>query len=771
MKKFLKRAAISLFLLILGFFLFFLFLLNNSIPKIKGNVSLKGLAADVEIIRDHWGVPHIFAQNESDLFFACGYIHAQERMWQMELTRRAGFGRLSEIFGKAALERDKFMRTLCLKEGAQKDFEELTPSMKDLLLSYSKGINSWMNSRKFNWPLEFLILRHKPQPWRPMDSLIVKEIMALLLCADFPSETMRAKLVKKIGPEKALQILEEGVEIPESVVEVNDLPDWLTSLNLRGSNNWVLLGERTESGKPLLANDPHLEISLPSIWFEIHLHCPSLNSIGVSLPGVPLVIIGHNESIAWGITNSAADVQDLYIEKLNDSQDMYFDKDGWRPLVKKEEKIRVKGQKEPVTIEILWTERGPIITPSVIDSEPPISLRWTIYDGGKTAESIYLINKARTWQEFVKAVALFDAPSQNFIYADKEGNIGYYLSGKIPLRPKEAALFPFPGWKEEGRWKGFLGEEERPTLFNPDRGFIITANNKIVPDDFPYYISSDWEAPFRAERIKDLILQRKRHNLDSQKKIQNDVFSKKMKFFIPYIEDIKKLEGKAEEALNILKRWDFRMSSREGAALYKIFMNIFHEEVFKDELGEDFEEFDDLFRRKQAGLLRIISDPLSPWFDIKETQGVETRDEIIKISLEKAYDWLKERYGSPEKWDWTEINLLHFEHLLSQVPLFRFLNRGPYPMEGDNFTVRVFFSSSLKENWGVSYRQIIDLSNLNNSVCILSSGQSGNFLSRFYDDQIPLWLNGQYHPMLFYEDSIKENAEGTLILKPVSVTQ
>lgn len=765
MRKFLKLAPVSLLFLLLGFFVFFFFLLYSSLPKIKGKVFIEGLTADVEIIRDKWGIPHIFAQNENDLFFGCGYVHAQERMWQMELTRRAGFGRLAEIFGEKTLEKDRFMRVLCLKEAVKKDYEKLSPELKDLLFSYCKGVNSWIKSRKFSWPPGFLLLRHRPQLWRIQDILIIKEIMALLLCGDYQSEIIRARLLKKVGSKKALEILEEGVGLSSKDTDDGVLSDWLTSPNFKGSNSWVLADWRTESGKPLLANDPHLGISLPSIWYEIHLHCPSLNVIGVSFPGVPGVIIGHNESIAWGLTRSGADVQDLYIEKLNTSQDMYLDKNGWKPLIKKEEKIRVKGKKKAEIIEVLWTERGPIISPAIIASKTPLSLRWTIYEGGKTIEALYLLNKAQTWSEFVKALALYDAPSLNFVYADTKGDIGYYLSGKIPQRPKETALFPFPGWLEEGNWQGFIEEEEKPVFYNPESRFIVTANNNVIPDSYPYYIGLDWLSSFRADRIEELLLQEEKHSVESLKKIQNDVFSKKAELFLPYIKKIGKLQGASKEAINILNSWDLRISSGKEAALYKIFMNFLHEEVFMDELGQDFESFDTLFKVKQAGLLRIISDPLSPWFDKKETPIVETREEIIKISLERAYKWLREQYGPQEKWDWKKINSVYLQHPIGQTPLLKFFNRGPYPQDGDSFTIRASFSSSSKGIWGVSYRQIIDLSDFKNSISVLSSGQSGHFLSRFYDDQIPLWLEGKYHPMLFYLNDIQAKETGTLLLK------
>ncbi len=767
MKKFLKIALLSILLILLGFFFFIFIQIQGSLPKIKGTISLDGLGAEVRITRDNWGVPHIFAESENDLFFACGYVHAQDRMWQMELSRRAGFGRLSEIFGKRTLENDKFMRNIGLKEAAQRDFEKLLPRMKELLQSYSDGVNSWINTRKFNWPPEFMLLRHRPQLWQPLDSLVIKEIMALLLCVDYQSEAVRGRLVKKLGAEKALQIMEEGISAAYSEIEGLSLPEDLAPLPSQGSNNWVLAGSRTESGKPLLANDPHLEISLPPIWYEVHLVSPGLNVIGVSLPGVPAVIIGHNESIAWGMTNSEVDVQDLYLEKLNPSRDSYLDGGEWKPLVKKEEVIMVKGQKQPERMEVSWTRRGPLVSPLIVKSKSPISLSWTVHEGGQTMEAFYLLDRAESWIEFVEALKLFDAPSQNFVYADREGNIGYYLSGKIPLRPELAALFPFPGWKEEGAWKGILEEGKKPYLFNPGQGFIITANNKISTDDFPHYLSFDWEAPFRAERIKELLFQKEKHNIDSLKTIQNDIYSKKGELFLPYVWQIKDAEGKAEQALKILKGWDLLLSNGKEPALYEAFMKFFQEETFEDDLGEDFQNFNSHFRRKEAGLLRILSDPLSPWFDKKKTQGVETREEIIKMSLERAYELLEKNYGPADNWDWMKINSFTFKHALGAVPVFKFFNRGPYPMNGDSFTVRVM-SSSRNGTLAASYRQIIDLGNFKNSICVLSSGQSGHFKSRFYDDQIPLWIKGEYHPMLFDPKDIETNSAASLILKPLS---
>jgi penicillin amidase len=772
MKKFFKIAAISVSFFIFGFLLLLFLHFRISLPTIKGEILLKGIEKDVKIITDSWGVPHVFAQNERDLFFACGYIHAQERMWQMDLTRRSGFGELSEIFGRKIFKQDKIIRNLGLKEAAEKDFEKLSPEMKNFLLCYCRGINAWITSRKFNWPPEFLLLRYRPELWKPMDSIIIKQMMSRLLCLDFPSEAVRGRFVKKFGADKALQILEESIDVPPSSTEDTFLSETFFNIIYGGSNNWVISGERTESGKPLLANDPHLQIRVPPLWYEIHLKCPVFDVAGISLPGMPLVVIGHNAFIAWGITNSNADVQDLYVEKFNSSKDMYLNKNEWKPLQKKREIFRIEGEKEPEHMDIFWTERGPIISPLLIESQAPISLCWTIYEGGKGFDAFYLLNKARNWQEFVSAMKLFNSPSQNVVYADTQGNIGYYLSGRIPLRAKEVGLFPFPSWEENAAWEGYITDEEKPNLFNPPEGFIVTANHKIIPEDFPHYVSCEWESPFRAERIKELILQEEKLSIESLKRIQNDVYTKKGELILPFLDEIGKAEGSIKEALQILKEWNFQMDSGREPALFGIFMNCLHEEVFEDELGEDYRCFDLIFRRKPAGLLRILSDPHSLWFDNVKTSSLEKREEIIKLSLEKAYRWLRKKYGSPENWDWKKLNSVHFRHDLNEIPLFKFFNCGTYPVNGRAFTIRLAVSKDYYGlTHGASFRQIIDLSDFGNSVCVLSSGQSGHFLSHFYKNQIPLWLEGQYHPMLFDLDDIERRASGTLILKSLAQKQ
>jgi penicillin amidase len=434
--------------------------------------------------------------------------------------------------------------------------------------------------------------------------------------------------------------------------------------------------------------------------------------------------------------------------------------------LKRHEVIRVRGREKPDQITVNWTERGPIISPEIIKSLSPISLRWSVHDGGREFGAFFSLNKAENWDEFQDALSLYNAPSQNVAYADVDGNIGYALMGKIPLRSPDSALFPFPGWIESGRWQGFLKDEGKVSLVNPEDGIIVTANNRVLPESFPYYLSVDWDLPFRADRIRELLEQRDDHDIESFMKIQSDIYAKNSEVYLQVLEGLTGSDQELGKILNILRSWDRQMGSGKAPLLYKAFIDVLTEKALKDELGDDFLAFDFLFRRKHAGLMRILSDPHSPWYDNKDTPPAEIREEIVRESLRKAYEQLTNQYGEDKEWDWGSIHSIHYTHLLGEARLFRFFNRGPFPVYGDAFTVNASFSKDASTTHGPSYRQIIDLSDMRNSVCVITSGQSGHFLSRHYDDQISLWLEGQYHPMLFHQEDIEANMRGRLLLKP-----
>ncbi|MFC2170292.1 penicillin acylase family protein, partial [Acidobacteriota bacterium] len=725
------------------------------------------------IIRDNLGIGHIFAKNENDLFFACGYLQAQDRLWQMELSRRAAYGTLSEIFGEKTLEYDIQARVLGLRRAAEADYKKLSPKLKILLSAYCNGVNYCIKTKK-TLPLEFLILRDKPRTWTILDSLLIKQLMAFTLSTSMNFELLRIKLIGKIGEDRTNEIFHSysGETRNNAALKLFDAKEPNLQGRSFGSNNWVVGGTLSQTGKPLLANDPHLGVNiLPSVWFGIHLNCPGINVIGASLAGVPAVVIGHNDNIAWGITNSFVDVQDLFLEKLDQANNKYLFNGEWRDLTIFQEKIVVRGRKNPKIIKIKWNHRGPIITPWVIKSDTPISLRWVIHDGGKTYESFYLINKAKNWESFLAGVSLFDTPSQNFVYADQAGNIGYYLGGKIPIRNNHKGLFPMTGETDEYDWIGYVKETENPLIFNPIGQFIVTANNKIASSDYPVFLSDEYLAPFRAERIKELLLKQQNHSLQSFKDIQLDKISRRARYFLPLIRGASNLSGDAKKAQDILTNWNGEMTEGKEAALFHLFIRFFKENSFEDELEECFPQFRDLTATRWAGLLKIMNNPQSRWFDIIYTPEIETREDILRLCLAQAFLWLIENSGASENWDWARMHSVNYQHALGQVPILSFFNRGPFSISGSEDTVNASFydeKNPYQTNTGVSYRQIIDLANMKNSVFVFSSGQSGHLLSRHYDDQIQPWLDGEYYPMLFDYIDIVRAKEATLILKPAS---
>ncbi|MCP2605117.1 penicillin acylase family protein [Candidatus Aminicenantes bacterium AH-873-B07] len=771
MKKSLKIILFTVLSLIIGIIFILIYLFHSSLPQIKGEISIKGISNRIEIIRDKFGIPHIFAKNEKDLFFACGYVHAQDRLWQMELMRRSGYGTLSEIFGEKTLKRDIRARILGLKIAAQKELNNLNPKIKKIFLYYCKGVNAYIKKKK-NLAPEFTIIGFKPKNWTILDSLIIKQTMALILSSNMNSEFLRMELNKKFRIKKLEEILSFSSNERKIISFSNIGFDFSFFQNkIPGSNSWVVDGTLTKTGKPLLANDPHLTITHPPIWYELHLNCPGINVIGVSIPGTPGIIIGHNDNIAWGMTYSYVDVQDLYLEKLDKKGQRYLYNKKWRNLKIYEEKIKIKGKKKPKIIKIKWTHRGPIISPWIYKSDIPISLKWTIYEGGRTPEAIYLINKAKNWKEFIKGASLFDSPSLNLTYADRNGNIGYYLTGKIPLRKNHNGLFPVSGDTDKFEWIGYLKENEKPFSYNPPQHFIITANNKMVSDDYPYFLGNDYLASFRAKRIKELLLKEEKHTIKSFQKIQLDIISNKARLLLPFIKELKKLSKEAKKAQEILKNWNGAMEEGKEAALFQVFLRFLIENTFKDELEIVFSRFREVTFERQAGILQIVNSPNSSWFDNVKTPEIETRNDIIELSLAQAYSWLKEKFGPPENWNWADMHAINFQHSLGQIPIFKFLNRGPFSLKGSGDTINSSHYSHKNPYYttaGVSYRQIIDLGNFKNSIWVLTSGQSGHFLSRHYDNQINLWIKGKYYHMLFYKKDIEKETEAKLILKPIN---
>ncbi|HET7658566.1 MAG TPA: penicillin acylase family protein, partial [Bacillales bacterium] len=511
---------IILLILLSGAYGYGYWTLQKKLPVTAGTLDVPGLSEKVEIYRDAEGVPHIEAKNEHDLFLAQGFVTAQARLFQMDLSRRQASGTLSEIVGDATVSQDKFFRTLGLRRWAKKSFTSYSNHGQDVLQWYADGVNAFINSAEKNGklPVGFRLLGYKPKPWTPVDSLTIGKYMAFDLGGHWEGQAFRYYLLEQFPKEKAMALFPAYPENAPTIVQtvmknpINIEKSFAEAVPVlpnpfNGSNNWVVSGKKTASGKPYLANDPHLGLATPSIWYETHLKAPGLDVSGVIFAGVPGIIIGHNQSIAWGVTNVGPDVQDLYIEKRNPANPNEFLYDGkWYKAKVIHEAIHVKDGKT-IPFKVTVTRHGPIVSEFAHDSHPDtaLAMKWTALQPTTELEAVLKFMKAKNWQQFKKALTYFQAPAQNFVFASEDGTIAYRANGLIPIRKNGNSLLPVPGWTDKYEWTGYIPWDKLPTVVNPPEGFISTANNKVTPDGYPYHISNIWEEPFRAERIRQVL--------------------------------------------------------------------------------------------------------------------------------------------------------------------------------------------------------------------------------------------------------------------------
>ena len=773
--------------------------IRRSFPTINGTIRVPGLQSEVRIYRDRWGVPNIYADNLHDLFFAQGYVHAQDRLWQMEFNRRVGSGTLSEVLGEATLEDDKFLRTIGLRRAAEKDWESLDENTRAALQAYADGVNAFIESHKDRLPLEFVILGatqvpgYIPAPWTPVDSLAWGKVMCWDLGANWRDELKWARFIQELGEETTRELMPAYPEagpfiIPPEAKDYRDLgitdlfPDEHLARILGndgeglGSNNWVVDGTMTASGKPLLANDPHLSLQTPSIWYEIGLHAPGFDVVGASFPGTPAVIIGHNERITWGVTNVGPDVQDLYLEKVNPDNPYQVEYMGqWEDVKVVDEEIRVAGQDKPISLEVRITRHGPIINDVVEGLAQPTAFRWTALEGQQLFRAVLLIDQADNWQEFRDALRYWDAPSQNFVYADVEGNIGYQMPGHIPIRAQGQGLVPVPGWTGEYEWTGYIPFDELPSVFNPPTHFVVTANNEVVPDDYPYFIAYGWAAPYRAQRITELLSAANPGSLtvDDMRDVQADVYSISAEKLMPYLVALEP-EGWLQERVmrDLLRPWDYYLSADSAAAsVFEVFYWKLVEHTFQDELGELYPTYLEMGNYHRLLLERLVEEPDNHWWDDVSTDARETRDDIYRAAFADALEYLGRHYGDLHTlWRWDKMHSAHFDHPLGAVkPLDRIFNVSGVPVGGDNFTVNpgsFKYKDPFSVDKGPSYRQIVDLSDWNNSRSMHTTGQSGQPFHKHFSDMIESWRKVEHHPMLFDRAQIEQNREGLLVLVP-----
>ncbi len=777
------------------------FLRNRFLPQTKGNLRIQGLIDPVEVIRDHWGIPHIYAQNETDLMFAQGFIHAQDRLWQMDFQRRVVAGRLSEILGEVALPNDRWMRILGMRRAAERDVSLIPPDTQALIDAYTAGINACIARGRY--PMEITLLRYQPEPWAVVDSLSWGKMMAWTLSANWEAELLRAQLIARLGPERAAELepdtsADEPYVIPPgtSYSAIGHTASQRAKSARKftgpaakeglGSNNWVLSGARTASGKPLLANDMHLLMGIPAIWYENHLVCGDLDLSGVSFPGVLGIIAGHNQHVAWGFTNGFPDVQDLYMEHLSrtDQGQVQYEYQGkWINAEVLQDPIQVKGGKT-VYQEVIITRHGPIINQLAPDvcGETPLALRWTAYDPEQLFLALHHMNRAHNCLEFRDALRYWGTPSQNTVYADTEGNIAYSLTGRVPVRAKGDGRIPVPGWSGDYEWTGFIPFEELPHLYNPPQGYIVTANNRVIDSSYPHFLGNDYISANRARRIKELIEANPTIDIAYIQDMHFDQVSPHARAIAGFLGKLETDDPELSKIVDRIQKWDGTLApDSPEASLYEIFYRRMILLMISTKLGDLairylgkgpvplLEETSLFGERAFEWLLKTLGEQDSDWFEFDKQAN---RDKLMRIALRQTVDELKSQLGpSVDGWEWKKLHKIRFSHTLGSVkPLDKLFNRGPYPVGGDSNTIwntaTGYHELSSDIVVGPPFRFIADLGDLDHCMGLLAPGQSGQPLSKHYADQIKPWFNRGYHPMIVDRQELMKETEDQLTLIP-----
>jgi len=775
--------------------------LRSAEPIYSGTQRLSGLRDSVNVRYDRYAVPHIRAKSEQDLYFAAGYVAASERMWQMEFNRLVVQGRLAEFLGAEALEYDKFIRTIGINELAVDLKDYISENALAVVEAYVGGINAFLDTHRENLPAEYRLLDIEPEPWKVEHSLGLIRLMAWELNAAWYLDIVLDEIYQRVGEQKGGYIFPEypadkPVVIPERDSRLTEaLFQFLhTDKDFRqfrgipgrhiGSNSWVVSGEHSRSGFPILANDPHLGFSQPPRWYEMHLQAPDMDVAGVTIPGMPLVVIGHNDSIAWGLTNAMIDDADFFEEEVDpDNPYLYMHEGQWTGMQRRKEIFRIKNQPSD-SIIVRITKHGPIISdihPLGRQLDRIISMRWVGHEMSDEVTAIYQLNKAANWREFNQAVNQFHVPGQNIVYADIEGNIGLRVAAKIPIRGRGVGDVVQPGTVDDYEWTRFLTPQAIPSLYNPSQGYIATANNKIIDEqEFEPHISNLYEPPSRIERILELLESKPQHSVQDFQQYQMDCLSPHARevtpYFIQAFRDTEIQDEYVRAALTWLNKWDSRMDVESiPATIFNVaFVNLVRN-TYRDEMGDLlFTHYLDLPNASIRNLSWLLDRPVNPWWDDVTTNGYENRDIILRRSLLDAIDWLAEQYGrSMINWQWGRLHTVTFPHPLGanmgwMDNLYGF-NLGPFEKSGSGTTLNngeYYFNEPYKNVLGPSMRQITDLADPDNALSVLYSGQSGHPLNPHYRDQVNLWLQGKYHSIPLSEHAVGEVTVDTLLLTP-----
>jgi len=769
---------------------------RRPLPALSGRVRVSGLRARVEIVRDRWGVPHVFAGNERDAYFGLGYATAQDRLFQLELHRRIAQGRLAEIFGRRALPADQLFRTMDLRRIAREQVDAARPEVREAFAAYADGINAAVREAPAR-PVELQLLGQEFEPARPDDFAGIIGYMAWVLNASWEMDPLYEDLVARVGEARAGELFpyDRGGTPPvfdapasasatsESVRPRADLERALALVaglapGTAGSNTWIVAPSRSATGHALLANDPHLTHGLPTIWYEAHLHAPGLDVAGVTLPGVPFVIIGHNRRVALGLTNVMLDAADFFVEQIDGPPvRRVMSRGDWVPVQRRSEVIAVKGD-PPTTMEVIETPHGPLVNHLLTGAKRPLSYQW-VHAAARDAndfDAMYLVDHAKDWASFRDGVSRLGGIALNMSYADVDGHIGLQATGRFPRRAGRGDGNRFrDGVYGREEWDGFVPFEDNPKSFDPDKGWLAAANNPTLPE-MPYFISSHWEPPDRALRIGERLAAKEKLTVDDMRALQADVTPAAW----PLVRDAVREafapqapSGLAAAVLASFLRWDGAMKadSSDAAVFGALFEHLFRE-TFGDEMGEDVAHRYRVKNNLWAIMVRAALEGRTPsWIDDTRTPAVEDRAAIVRRAFDRAVDELRGCCGAdPARWTWGSRHTLELKHPMGAQALLRmYFNRGPFPVGGHVLTVNKaeFPDGALYNVTGSpSMRQIVDLGRPHDALSVIPAGQSGIPASPHYDDQAALWRRGEYHPLLMDRAAIDAVAEGTLVLEP-----
>ncbi len=795
-------------LILLGAIAYLYTVAHSALPQLDGTLAIRGLSAPVTVIRDLRGVPSIEAKGLEDLFFAQGYVTAQDRLWQMDIMRRFAGGEMSEIAGPALLEHDREQRILGLRTVARKTVQNLSPRDRLFFEAYARGVNAFIENHRAKLPIEFRLMGYRPAPWSMEDSMVIgARLIQDLNHYTYRSALEREKILAKLGPEltadlyvnsswrdrpptaKPRRIEQLSPHNPTNDEDDDDGPDssiagrvplpLLAATAPRatlvpGSNNWVVSGAHTVSGKPMLSNDMHLNHQMPNLWYDAHLHTGDYDVIGVTLPGLPFVIVGHNRRIAWGFTNVGPSVEDLYIETFND-QGAYQTPQGWQQTQDRTEVIHVKGQKSAI-VHVLTTRHGPIISDLIPGETRKIALHWTIYDS--MSNPFFAIDSAQNWDEFLRALSTWDSPSQNAMYADVDGHIGYHATARIPIRKTGDGSLPVNGADDAHEWTGYIPFEKLPSVYDPPSGILATANGRITPNKYPYSVSTEWDAPWRTERIYRVLESGKKFSAADMLSLQTDVYSAFDRFcaerFVYALDHVKNPSKRAQQARELMRDWDGRQTIESPAAtIENRALHELYRLVLEPKLGPAPEVAGAEAHHGQSGALSwkdyhwFMS---SIWMEnilVKQPkrwlpQRYESYDPLLAAAVEAAVD-NAEAPQDLAQWRWGKFSPLKIENpVLSRLPLIgRWTGPGLTEQSGGSYTVK-----QVGRSFGPSERYTADLSDFDQSTLNTVTGQAGNFLSPHYMDQWKAWYEGTTFSLPFSAQAIERNGAHRLVMEP-----